>query len=85
MLKYNSKFIILTFLEKSIPIIKSSNLCVNLLCPKYLKRRILFQIKQIIRNNVILFNIANNKAFNGCKQKKGKGKSSVVYVFLNKR
>jgi len=74
MLKYNSKFVLLTFLEKAMLIIKNSNLCINLLCPKYLKRRILFQIKQILRNNIIILNVINNKAFNGCKQKKKKRK-----------
>ena len=72
MLKYNSKLILTNFLEKILKIIKNYSLFVNIICPKYLKRRILFQVKKTLNINNIILNVLNNKPFNGFKKKKKK-------------
>jgi ribosomal protein S11 len=73
-IKFSSKIILKSFLKEIKKKISKSKLLINIIAPKKLKKKIVSQLCQTLRNKTVIININNKKSFNGCRPKKQKRK-----------
>jgi ribosomal protein S11 len=73
-LKFTSKIILKSFLKEIKNKIKTSNILLNIIAPKNLRKLIIDLFLKVLKNKSIIVNIQNKKAFNGCRPKKQKRK-----------
>lgn len=85
-LKFNSKIIITTFIKSIRNMLSRKGLIIRLSVPIRYKKKILKIITNLIRFNkrICLFEIKNNKCFNGCRpKKKNRKKQKRFKIFKN--
>ena len=73
-LKFSSKIILNSFIYEIFKKIHKSQLLINIIAPKFLRKKIIKQLKFKIKNKNILIEIQHNKSFNGCRPKKQRRK-----------
>nr|NP_038179.1 orf168 [Synura synuroidea]AAF36945.1 orf168 [Synura synuroidea] len=75
LLKFSTKIILPIFFNKILTLTTNqTTIFIELNCPILIKKRLLKQINKLLNKNILLINTANNKCFNGCKEKKKKRK-----------
>jgi ribosomal protein S11 len=73
-IKFSSDIILKSFLKEIKDKISKNKLLINITAPKKLKKKIINQLSQTIKNKTMIININHKKSFNGCRPKKQKRK-----------
>lgn len=73
-LRFSSSIILKSFLKEIIPKILDSKLLITVIAPKSLKKKIIVQLQETLRNENIFIEVSEKKTFNGCRPKKQKRK-----------
>jgi ribosomal protein S11 len=73
-IRFSSSIILKSFLKEILPKIIDSKLLITVIAPKNLKKKIILQLQETLRNENIFIEVSEKKTFNGCRPKKQKRK-----------
>ena len=73
-IKFSSSIVLKSFLKEIKSKISKNKVLINISGPKKLKKKIVYQLCQTIKNKNMFININHKKSFNGCRPKKQKRK-----------
>jgi ribosomal protein S11 len=73
-MKFSSKIILKSFLKEIRNKVFKNKILINIIAPKNLRKKIIGQLCQTLKNENIFIDVNDKKSFNGCRPKKQKRK-----------